>query len=209
MHLVGNIRMSAMLENLKHYEVILASNSPRRKELMEGLNIPFTVHTLPGVAETYPADCKGADIPLYIAREKAAAYRDMLRPNRLVITADTVVELDDCVLGKPVDADDAKRMLHLLAGRTHRVVTGGNVMTHGFDNAFTATTEVEFGLLTDEQIDYYVATYRPFDKAGSYGVQEWVGYVGVKSIRGSFYNVMGLPVHRLYQVLAQVPPLSK
>lgn len=190
-----------MLEHLKNYNVILASNSPRRKELLAGLGIDFEVRTLPGVDESYPETLSGADIPLYISKEKADAYRDMLAPGELMITADTIVWIDGTVLGKPKDREDALRMLRQMSGRTHEVFTGVCITTTGWQRSFSARTEVRFALLSDEEITYYVDKYRPMDKAGAYGVQEWIGFIGVEYISGSYYNIMGLPVQRLYQEL--------
>ena len=148
-----------MLDNLKKYRIILASNSPRRKDLLSGLGVDYEVRTLPDVDESYPDTLQGGDIPLYIAREKAAAYCNLLRPDELMITADT---------------------------------------------SFTSQTEVRFAALTEEEITWYVDKYRPMDKAGAYGVQEWIGYVGVEYIAGSYFNIMGLPVQRLYRELKTV-----
>ncbi len=190
-----------MLENLKEYKVKLASNSPRRRELLSGLGIDYEVKVLPDIEETYPASLQGEEIPVYIAREKAAAYRKDMEADELIITADTIVYIDGEVLGKPKDEADACRMLGKLSGRTHQVITGVCLTTVGFQKAFASVTEVTFASLSEEEIRYYVSRYRPFDKAGAYGVQEWIGYVAVTGIRGSFYNVMGLPVQRLYQEL--------
>lgn len=190
-----------MLEHLKNYNVILASNSPRRKELLAGLGIDFEIRTLPDVDESYPETLSGADIPLYISKEKADAYRDMLAPGELMITADTIVWIDGSVLGKPKDREDALRMLRQMSGRTHEVFTGVCITTTGWQRSFSARTEVRFASLSDEEITYYVDKYRPMDKAGAYGVQEWIGFIGVEYISGSYYNIMGLPVQRLYQEL--------
>lgn len=187
-----------MLENLKKYKIILASNSPRRRELLAGLDIPFEVKVLPGIEEHYPATLQGEDIPKYLSAQKAAAYRDGMTGDELIITADTIVWVDGVVLGKPHDASDAVRMLAMLSGKTHEVMTGVTVMTCDRQHTFAVTTKVEFAALSDEEITYYVEHYRPFDKAGAYGIQEWIGYVGVRSLEGSYYNVMGLPVQRLY-----------
>lgn len=190
-----------MLENLKKYKMKLASNSPRRRELLSGLGIDYEVKVLPGIDETYPATLGGEEIPVYIAREKADAYRKDMASDELIITADTIVYIDGEVLGKPEDEEDACRMLQKLSGRTHRVITGVCLTTVAFQKTFASVTEVTFAELSEEEIRYYVTNYRPFDKAGAYGVQEWIGYVAVTGIRGSFYNVMGLPVQRLYQEL--------
>ena len=190
-----------MLDNLKKYKVILASNSPRRKELLAGLGVDYEVRTLPDVDESYPDTLQGADIPLYIAKEKADAYRDMLQLGELMITADTIVWLDGKVLGKPKDREDALCMLRAMSGRTHEVFTGVCITTKEKTVSFFASSAVCFASLNNDEIAYYVDKYRPFDKAGSYGIQEWIGYVAVEAINGSFYNVMGLPVRLLYQEL--------
>lgn len=185
------------------YKLILASNSPRRRELLAGLDLDFEVRVLPGIDEGYPAELQGGDIPLYIAKEKAQAYVAQLQPDELLITADTIVWLNGQVLEKPADEADAFRMLRQLSGNTHQVFTGVCLTTRERQVAFSCCTDVTFSRLTDDDITHYVRRYRPFDKAGSYGVQEWIGYVGVESINGSFYNVMGLPVQRLYTALKQ------
>lgn len=193
-----------MLDNLKKYKVILASNSPRRKELLAGLGVDYEVRTLPDVDESYPETLKGADIPLYIAKEKADAYLDMMQPGELMITADTIVWLDGKVLGKPADREDALRMLREMSGRTHEVFTGVCITTTEWQHSFTAQTEVRFASLSEEEINYYVDQFKPMDKAGAYGVQEWIGFIGVENISGSYYNIMGLPVQRLYKELCLV-----
>lgn len=193
-----------MLDNLKKYDVVLASNSPRRKDLMSGLGVNYVVKTLPDVDESYPDDLKGEAIPLFIACEKAEAYRYMMAPDELLITADTIVWLDDKALGKPSDREGAIRMLHALSGKTHQVITGVCLTTRQWQRSFTSVTEVRFAKLTDEEIEYYVDTYSPMDKAGSYGVQEWIGFVGVESISGSYFNVMGLPIQKLYGELKKL-----
>ena len=190
-----------MLDNLSKYDIVLGSNSPRRRELMAGLDIPFTVSTISGIEETYPADMPVQQIPEYLSRLKAAAYP--IEPHELLITADTVVVLDGELIGKPHDLADAARLLHRLSGKTHTVVSGVCVTTADRQVSFTATTDVTFAPLTDDEIDFYVNRYQPLDKAGAYGVQEWIGYIAVESIHGSFYNVMGLPVKRLYDLLKQ------
>ena len=193
-----------MLDNLKKYKVILASNSPRRKELLAGLGVDYEVRTLPDVDETYPDALQGADIPLYIAKEKADAYRNMLQPGELMITADTIVWLDGRVLGKPKDREDALCMLRDMSGRTHEVFTGVCITTTEWQRSFAAQTEVRFAELSEEEITYYVDKFQPMDKAGAYGVQEWIGFIGVENISGSYYNSMGLPVQRLCMELVKV-----
>ena len=193
-----------MFDNLKKYKIILASNSPRRRELLSGLGVDYEVKIVPGIDETYPESLNGEEIPVYIAQEKANAYRASLQPDGLVITADTIVYVDGMVLGKPVDEADACRMLRMLSGRTHQVITGVCLTTVDFQKSFASVTEVTFDMLSDEEIGYYVEKYRPMDKAGSYGVQEWIGFVGVTGLKGSYYNVMGLPVQRLYKELKEL-----
>ena len=196
-----------MLDNLKNYRIVLASQSPRRKELLAGLGLEYETRVLPDVDESFPSELTGGDIPMYIAREKAEAYRPSLSADELLITADTIVWLGGTVLGKPVDRDDALRMLGLLSGRTHEVYTGVCLTTIRWQHTFTARTEVRFCSLDEEEITWYVDRYRPFDKAGAYGVQEWIGYVGVEHIAGSYFNIMGLPVQRLYRELKKMPAL--
>ena len=191
-----------MFENLDKYHIILASNSPRRRELLGGLGISFEVKVLPDIEESYPHELPVAQIAEYIAKEKADAYRQLMASNDLIITADTIVVAEDEVMGKPVDAADAQRMLRKLSGRTHQVITGVCLMTNTRQRVFSVTTDVTFKQLSDEEIDYYIHTYRPFDKAGAYGIQEWIGYVGVTGLHGSYFNVMGLPVQRIYNELA-------
>lgn len=193
-----------MLENLKRYHVVLASNSPRRRELLAGLDIDFEVKVLPNIKEDYPRDLPVVEIAQYIAEEKAMAYLDVMKPDELLITADTVVIVGNEVLGKPVDALDARRMLKTLSGRKHQVITGVCLATNSRRKSFSVSTDVAFKQLSDEEIDYYVENYRPFDKAGAYGIQEWIGYVGVTGLEGSYFNVMGLPVQRIYTELMNI-----
>ena len=190
-----------MLDNLKKYRLILASNSPRRKELLAGLGLDYEVRTLPDVDESYSESLQGGDIPLYISRMKADAYKPMLQSDELMITADTIVWMDGMVLGKPRNKLGAIEMLRQLSGGVHYVYTGVSITTQTRQESFYVATEVRFANLTDEEIEYYVDTYQPMDKAGAYGVQEWIGYIGVENIQGSYFNVMGLPVQRLYTEL--------
>ena len=183
------------------YKIILASNSPRRRELLAGLGLNFTVKVISGIDESWPHSLKGEDIPLYISREKAAPYRQTIAEDELVITADTIVYVDGEVLGKPADEADAKRMLRMISGRWHEVITGVTLMTAEREHSFAVTTKVKFCNLSDSEIDYYIKNYAPMDKAGAYGIQEWIGYVGVEAIEGSYFNVVGLPVQRLYREL--------
>lgn len=193
-----------MLENLKNYRIVLASNSPRRRELLAGLDLDFEVRVIPGLEESYPPTLKPEEIPAYLSQQKAAAYLPSLGSEELLITADTIVWNENNVIGKPRNREDALCMIRSLAGHTHQVVTGVSLTTATWQKTFSVLSSVRFGSLTDEEICYYVDKYRPFDKAGAYGIQEWIGYVAVESIDGSFYNVMGLPVQRLYQELKKI-----
>ncbi|MDD5871788.1 MAG: Maf-like protein [Bacteroidales bacterium] len=190
-----------MLSNLNDFEIILASGSPRRRELLGGLGIDFRVARLNDVDESYPDDLPANEVAEYLSKKKAEAYRQSLTERQLIITADTVVITDGEILGKPTDAADATRMLKALSGAVHQVVTGVTVMTTAKTVSFSATTNVRFAPLSDEEIDYYISQYRPFDKAGAYGIQEWIGYIAVEGIEGSYFNVMGLPIQKLYTVL--------
>lgn len=192
------------LENIQHYKIVLASNSPRRRELLSGLNLEYTVRVLPDIDESYPDTLKGEEIPMYISREKAEAYRNSMAEDELIITADTVVCINEKVLGKPQTLEEAKEMLRELSGKTHLVITGVCLMTRHLQRTFSATTQVTFDVLTEDEIEFYVEKFRPLDKAGAYGVQEWIGFVGVSRLEGSYFNVMGLPVQRLYQELKKL-----
>lgn len=194
-----------LFDNIREYRVILGSGSPRRKELLAMLDIDFEVRSAGDVDESYPADLPAEEVPLYLARKKSNAFLSGLRENELVITADTVVICDNNVLGKPADTEEAFRMLKMLSGRKHAVVTGITVATREIQISDTAITEVEFAPLSDETIREYIGRYRPLDKAGAYGIQEWIGAVAVKGINGSFYNVMGLPLHLLTTLLLRIP----
>ena len=187
--------------SFKDYHIILASNSPRRKELLRGLDIAFDVRVQPDIAEDYPADTAPADVAAYISREKANAYKDTIAENELIITADTVVIVGNEILGKPHDDPEAKEMLHKISGRKHQVVTGVCLTTTEKQRCFSVSTDVTFKNLKKEEIDYYIETYSPLDKAGAYGIQEWIGYIGVTALEGSYFNVMGLPVQRIWEEL--------
>ena len=197
-----------MMKHLDGRKIILASNSPRRKELLAGLELDFEVRVIKGIDESYPNQLKGEEIPKYISMQKARAYTATLNDGDILITSDTIVYLDGTVLGKPADEADAVRMLKMLSGRSHEVITGVTVVVQQEGTphikTFATTTKVTFKPLTDGEIHHYVSTYKPFDKAGAYGIQEWIGYVGVKSIEGSYFNVMGLPVQRLYEELCTI-----
>ena len=183
------------------YRIILASNSPRRKELLAGIGIDFEVRVLQDIDESYPADLPIQDTAEYISRKKAAAYREQQADDELVITADTIVVVDEDVMGKPADEQEASSMLHKLSGRTHQVITGVTLTTKERQQSFSVLTDVTFKQLSDEEIDYYITHYHPMDKAGAYGIQEWIGYIGVTGLSGSYFNVMGLPVQRIYEAL--------
>ena len=183
------------------YQLILASASPRRKELLAGLNIPFEVRLIDGIDETYPPELLTDEVPLYISQKKAAAYKANISPHTIVLTADTVVVCNEQILGKPIDEADARRMLQMLSGKTHRVITGVTLLVEGNSKSFSVATDVTFKPLSAAEIDYYIRTFKPFDKAGAYGIQEWIGYIGVTAINGSYFNVMGLPVQRIYEEL--------
>lgn len=191
-----------MLDNLQKYTIILASNSPRRRELLVRMGIDFKVRPLVGMEETFPKILKGEEIVKHIAKEKAEAYLSVMEaPNELIIAADTLVFLEDEILGKPSNYHEAKAMLEKLSGRTHQVITGVCVMTKEKVEIFSETTHVRFALLSDDEIDYYIKQYLPFDKAGGYGIQEWIGYIAVDQFNGSYFNVMGLPTQTLYKIL--------
>ena len=205
-----------------NYKIILASNSPRRKELLAGLDIPFEVKVIKGIDESYPESLDAYEVAEYISSKKAEAYRSLLEEEQgedaaqtLILTADTVViaptadEQNDqegkgVILGKPKDEEDAVRMLRMLSGKTHHVVTGVCLTTRSQQRHFSVTTEVTFKHLSDAEISYYISHYKPFDKAGAYGIQEWIGYVGCTGLKGSYFNVMGLPVQRIYEEIASM-----
>ena len=180
-------------------KLILSSNSPRRKELLAGLDIPFEVRVIKGINESFPDDLPTDEIAEFVSKKKAAAYA--VAEDEIVITADTIVVLDGEVLGKPRDLDDAAAMLRRLSGRTHRVITGVTLKNQVKQTSFSVVSEVTFKSLSDDEISYYVHRYQPLDKAGAYGIQEWIGYVGVTSLSGSYFNVVGFPVQRIYEVL--------
>ncbi len=192
-----------MFDNIKKYDIILASNSPRRKELLGGLGLDFTVRVMPDIDETYPEESLPVEqIAAYLAEKKALINAEVMKDNELIITADTIVIAENEVLGKPVDEADAVRMLQSLSGRTHQVITGVCLFAKEKHRVFSVSTDVTFKTLTQEEIGYYVSTYKPMDKAGAYGIQEWIGYIGVTELRGSYFNVMGLPVQRIYKELS-------
>ena len=186
--------------DLKGYNLVLASQSPRRRELLKGLDLEFTTCSV-DADESFPAELKGADAVQYICKAKADAYRPFLEDKTIAITADTVVILDNKIIGKPKSHEEAFSMIRSLSGRVHEVITAVCIFSKEKCAEFYSSTEVHFSTLTDEEINYYIEKYKPFDKAGSYGVQEWIGYIGIEKIVGSYFNVMGLPVKRLYDEL--------
>lgn len=190
-----------MLDNLSNYNIILASKSPRRRELLGELGLNFDIISIDGVEEIYPENLQAHEIAEYLSNLKADAYLSVILQKDLIITADTIVVCENQVMGKPRDYDDAIYMLKTLSGKTHEVITGVTLLSKNKRVSFSVITEVEFADISDEEVKYYIDKYSPFDKAGAYGIQEWIGYVAVKAIKGSFYNVMGLPLHRLYQEL--------
>ena len=190
-----------MLSNLKKYHIILASKSPRRQELLRGMGVNFEILTKE-TPEDYPADLPLDEVPKYLSLQKSLAFTDEELPNDyLLITSDTVVICEGEILGKPKNREDATRMLQLLSGKTHHVVTGVTVRSTEKTESFAVRSNVTFATLDAEEIDYYIEHCKPFDKAGAYGIQEWIGYVGISGLEGSFYNVMGLPTRKLYGVL--------
>ncbi len=189
-----------MLSHLNCYNIILGSQSPRREALLSGLNIPFEIKII-DVEETYPSQLVGVDIPMYLAEKKADAYKELMDDNTLLITADTIVWHEGRVFGKPKDKADATRMLKSLSGKTHQVITGVCISSLNRRKTFHVISEVRFARLLPAEIEYYLNNFEPYDKAGAYGVQEWIGYIGVEHIEGSYFNVMGLPVQRLYSEL--------
>ena len=186
--------------DLKGYKLVLASQSPRRRELLKGLDVEFTTCSV-DADESFPAELKGADAVQYICKAKVEAYKPQLNENTIAITADTVVILDNKIIGKPKSYEEAFSMIRSLSGRVHEVITAVCIFSKEKCEEFYASTEVHFSKITDEEIEYYINKYKPFDKAGSYGVQEWIGYIGIEKIVGSYFNVMGLPVKRLYDEL--------
>lgn len=183
------------------YKILLASQSPRRKELLAGLDIDFDTFVKKDINEDYPETIAANKVASYLSKKKADAYQEDMAGGVLIITADTVVIKGDTILEKPANKEEAFSMLQQLSGSTHQVVTGVSLTTKDKQHTFSATTEVSFSPLSDEEINYYIHKYKPYDKAGSYGIQEWIGYIGVEHINGSYFNVMGLPVQQLYTEL--------
>ncbi len=186
---------------ITNYKVLLASNSPRRKELLQGIDIDFEIKVLPDIDESYPASLPVEEVAEFIAEKKASSYTNNLKEDELLITADSVVILDGAIFGKPNNKEEANAMLTALSGKAHRVISGVCLATLEKQISFSVTSEVLFSELSSEEIEYYIDRYSPFDKAGSYGIQEWIGYIGVEHLSGSYFNIMGLPIQRLYREL--------
>ena len=186
-------------QKLKDYNVILASGSPRRQQFFKDLQIDFTVQLNP-VDEIYPNHLKGSEITDYLANLKAEAFTN-LADNDLLITSDTIVWINNKALGKPKDKEEAFEMLQELSGKSHQVISSVSIKNNTFQKIFNDITQVHFKELSSKEINYYIDNYKPFDKAGAYGIQEWIGFIGIKSIEGSYFNVVGLPVHKLYKEL--------
>lgn len=197
-----SIRYATQKLKEKMKKIVLSSNSPRRKELLGELGIDFEVRVIEGIDETYPKELSVEEVPQYIAREKARVY--IVGKDEMLLTADTVVVLGNEIMGKPYDEADAMRMLRQLSGKTHQVITGVCLTTNDKQVTFADVTDVSFADLTDEEIKFYVDNFRPLDKAGAYGIQEWIGLAGVTGIKGSYFNVVGLPVHRVYAELKKL-----
>lgn len=191
---------STLSNKFSNYSIILGSQSPRRKELFAGLNLPFRVEVRE-IAENFPAEMSAFEAPEFLAIQKAVPFKDDFKKNDLLITSDTIVLIDNQILGKPFDYKHAFEMLQLLSGRKHMVITGVCITTANKQVTFSDRTDVFFKSLSPDEIDYYLTHYQPYDKAGSYGVQEWIGYVAIEKIEGSYFNVMGLPIQRLYEEL--------
>ena len=191
------------MHSIKNYKLILASASPRRQQLMKDAGFTFEVW-LKNVEEKYPQELHWENVPEYLSKVKASAFREELKADEVLITADTVVCIHDRILGKPADRKEAISMLQELSGNRHLVVTGVSVTTRTEQLSFSSLTDVFFKRLSNEESEFYVDTYKPFDKAGAYGIQEWIGYIGIERIEGSFYNVMGLPIQKLYETLRKL-----
>jgi septum formation protein len=204
-----NTHLDGKPMNINKLHIILASNSPRRRELLQMICNNVEIAASREVEEIYPHDLPAEDVPGFLSKLKADAFRDLAVGDSVVVTADTVVIVGDRILGKPADYAEAKAMLQALSGRAHKVVTGVTITASAGSETFSETTEVNFRQLTDDEIDHYITRYKPYDKAGAYGIQEWIGCIGIESIRGCYYNVMGLPLHSLYKHLSDCDFMSK
>ena len=188
--------------NGNHIRVVLSSRSPRRESLIQGLDVPVKIHHPPEVDETYPPDMDPKDVPVFLAVKKSHQFHGALEPEDILVTADTIVLLNGAIVNKPENINEARAMLQSLSGQKHVVITGVCLRSHLKEVSFASFTDVFFSELSDAEISYYLERYEPLDKAGAYGIQEWIGYIGIKRINGSFYNVMGLPLHQLYLELS-------
>ena len=192
---------------MKNYKLILASGSPRRQQLLHEVGVAFTTRIVP-VDEDYPASIDPDRVAEYLSEKKGRAYQSLINENELAITADTTVVVDNVLLNKPVNAADASRMLELLSDQSHRVITGVSLTSTASITTFSDTTRVFFRKLSSDEIDFYIHRYQPYDKAGGYAIQEWIGMIGIEKIEGSYFNVVGLPVEKLYQELKKITELS-
>ena len=188
------------IDNLNNFKIILASRSPRRQQLLRELGLKFDV-VIKEYPETYPEDLSGEEIAIYVAHEKASSFKNEISDNEIVIAADTIVWCNNKVLGKPLDFEDAKRILNEISGNTHEVITGVSLFSLSKEITFTDSTKVTFETLSEEEIHYYIDKFKPYDKAGAYGIQEWIGLIACSHIDGSYFNVVGLPVQKLYKEL--------
>jgi septum formation protein len=191
-------------KKLEGYNLILASASPRRRQLLADCGLNFTLAEKFECDESFPADMPACEVAQYLSKIKSNAYPNELADSDIVLTADTVVIAEDKILGKPADKTEAMAMLSMLSARKHIVTTGVTIRSKRLSHSFSVTSTVSFRALSNEEIDYYIETYKPYDKAGAYGIQEWIGYVAIEGIEGSFFNVMGLPVQRLYIELTEL-----
>ena len=189
-------------EKLKDYNIILASGSPRRQHFFRELDLDFNIDVRP-VEEDFPSHLSGSEITDFLARLKASAFHD-IGENDIVVTSDTIVWMNNEAINKPGDFEEARKMLRQLSGSAHDVITSVCFTGSGFQKVVNDTTRVWFRELTEEEIEYYVQTYKPFDKAGSYGIQEWIGYIGIERLEGSYFNVMGLPTRLVYKTLMEL-----
>lgn len=189
-----------IVDTLNNYRIILASRSPRRQQLLKELGLNFDV-VIKEYSETYPENLNGEEIALFVAQQKAEVFKNEISENEIVITADTIVWCNSRVLGKPINDEDAKRMLREISGNTHEVITGVCILSSLNERVFSVSTKVTFELFSEEEINYYIKEFKPFDKAGAYGIQEWIGIAACSHIEGSYFNVVGLPVYQLYKEL--------
>lgn len=192
-----------ILKNIENKRILLASKSPRRKQLLEDAGFKFETITSKEVEEIIPKDIANSDVAIFLSELKANAYKPDLKENEILISADTIVCLENKILGKPKDYNDAFKMLMALSGKKHKVITGVTICSLKKQVSFADVTSVKFKKLSENEINYYITNYKPFDKAGSYGIQEWIGYIGITKIKGSYFNVMGLPVQKVYEALSK------